>query len=114
MTFADARQNLNGSQTTATDYFRGKTTERLMAAFHPQVEQAMNEVGGTRQYKELVGHFKAIPFAKSDFINIDQYVVPKSFDGLFLVLGQEKQKIQLNHDACVTDLLKKGFSHSAS
>ena len=85
-----------------------------MAASHPHVEQAMNEVGGTRQYKELVGHFKAIPFAKSDFINIDQYVVSNSFDGLFLVLGQEKQKFRLNPDACVTDLLKKRFSHSDS
>ena len=85
-----------------------------MAASHPHVEQAMNEVGGTRQYKELVGHFKAIPFAKSDFIDIDQYVVTKNFDGLFMVLGQEKQKIRLNPDAYVTDLLKKGFSHSAS
>ena len=40
MTFADAKQVLNGSQTAATDYFKGTTTDTL------------------------VGHFNAIPFAR--------------------------------------------------
>jgi hypothetical protein len=58
MTFADAKQILNGSQTAATDYFRGKTTDKLIAAFRPEVEKAMNDVGVTKQYQELVGHSK--------------------------------------------------------
>ena len=65
MTFADARQILNGSQAAVTAYFKGTTTDKLTVAFRPEVENAMNDVGVTRQYKELVGHFKTIPFAKS-------------------------------------------------
>jgi hypothetical protein len=110
MTFADAKQILNGSQTAATDYFRTKTTDKLTAAFRPQVEKAMNEVGVTRQYKELVGYFKAIPFPKSDLINIDQYVVGKSLDGLFVMLAEEERNIRSNPAARVTNLLKEVFA----
>jgi hypothetical protein len=34
-----------------------KTTDKLTAAFKPIVDKSMNEVGVTRQYKELVGRF---------------------------------------------------------
>lgn len=110
MSFADANQILQGSQTAATDYFKGKTTEKLTAAFRPEVEKAMNDVGVTKQYKELVGHFKAIPFAKIDLVDIDRYVVGKSLDGLFLMLAEEERKIRTNPAARVTDLLKEVFS----
>ena len=113
MTFADAKQILNGGQTAATDYFRARTSDKLTAAFRPQVEKAMNEVGVTRQYKELAGHFKAIPFAKNDLVNIDQYVVGKSLDGLFLMLANEERDIRTNPAARVTTLLKDVFSPSA-
>jgi Protein of unknown function (DUF4197) len=113
MTFADAKQILNGSQTAATDYFKTKTTDKLTAAFRPQVEKSMNEVGVTRQYKELVGHFKTIPFAKTDFIDLDQYVVKKSLDGLFVMVAEEERDIRTNPAARVTSLLKDVFGGSA-
>lgn len=109
MTFADATQILNGSQTAATDYFKGKTTEKLTAAFRPEIERAMNEVGVTKQYKELVRHFKAILLPKSDLVDIDHYVVRKSLDGLFVMLAEEERDIRANPAARVTDLLKKVF-----
>ena len=109
MTFADAKTILNGSQTSATDYFKGKTTDKLAVAFRPQVEKAMNEVGVTKQYKELVGHFKAIPFAKTDLIDIDQYVLRKSLDGLFVMVAEEERDIRTNPTARVTNPLKEVF-----
>ena len=98
MSFADANQILHGNQTAATDYFKGKTTEKWTA------------VGVTKQYKELVGHFKAIPFAKSDLVDIDRYVEGKSLDGLFIMLAEEEQKIRTNPAARVTGLLKEVFA----
>ena len=64
MSFDDARKILGGNETAATDYFRGKTTDKLTTAFKPIVDKSMNEVGVTRQYKELVGRFQAIPFCQ--------------------------------------------------
>jgi len=59
MSFEDARKILSGGDTAATEYFRGKTTDKLTTAFRPTVEQATNEVGVTRQYKDLVGRYQA-------------------------------------------------------
>ena len=109
MTFDDAKKVLNGGDTAATDYFKGKTTDKLTAAFRPVVEKSMNEVGVTRKYKEMVGRYEAIPFSKDIAIDPDQYVVEKAMDGLFYVLGQEEKKIRSNPAARVNDLLKEVF-----
>lgn len=109
MTFEDARKILSGHETAATDYFKGKTTDKLTVVFKPIVDKAMDEVGVTHQYKELVGRFHAIPFVKSETFDIDQYVVTKAFDGLFHVLGEEEKKIRTNPAARVTDLLREVF-----
>ncbi len=110
MTFDDARKILNGSDMAATEYFRGKTSEKLTAAFRPVVDRTMNEFNVSRQYKDLVGRYQAIPFAKTEAVDIDGYVVSKSLDGLFYVLGEEERKIRTNPAARVTDLLKEVFA----
>jgi len=110
MTFDDARKILSGGDTAVTDYFKGKTTDKLTVAFRPVVEKTMNEVGVTRQYKDLVGRFQAIPFMNSEAFNIDSYVVKKTLDGMFHVLGQEEKKIRTDPAARVTDLLKQVFA----
>ena len=109
MTFEDVRKIWSGNDTAATDYFKGKTTDRLTAAFRPVVDKAMNEVGVTRQYKELVGKYESIPFVKKETFDIDGYVVTKALDGLFHVVGEEERKIRTNPQARVTDLLKEVF-----
>jgi hypothetical protein len=109
MTFEDVRKIWSGNETAATDYFKGKTTDRLTAAFRPVVDKTMNEVGVTRQYKELVGKYESIPFVKKETFDIDGYVVTKALDGLFHVVGEEERKIRTNPQARVTDLLKEVF-----
>ncbi|MGH7830141.1 MAG: DUF4197 domain-containing protein [Candidatus Binatia bacterium] len=110
MSFDDARKILTGNDTAATDYFKNKTSDRLATAFRPTVEKSMNEVGVTKQYKELVGRYEGIPFAKSVAFDLDDYVVTKAIDGLFLVVGQEEKKIRKDPAARVTDLLKEVFA----
>jgi uncharacterized protein DUF4197 len=109
MTFDDARRILDGGNTAATEYFKTKTSDHLAVAFRPIVEGAMNEVGVTRQYRELVGRATAIPFLKLDTLDLDQYVVGKGLDGLFHVLGEQEQKIRLDPAARVTELLREVF-----
>lgn len=109
MTFADAQQILSGPDRAATEYFKAKTSAQLTAAFRPHVERAMNQVGVTRQYKELVQRYRTIPFPKTELVDLDQYVVGKGLEGLFLMLGQEEEAIRKNPAARVTDLLKKVF-----
>ena len=109
MSFGDARKILNGGDTAATEYFKGKTTPRLTSAFRPVVERSMSQVGVSRQYKGLVGRFEAIPFAKSQAFDLDGYVVEKGLGGLFTVLGEQEKQIRTNPTARATDLLKEVF-----
>jgi hypothetical protein len=109
MSFDDARQILGGGDTAATEYFKRKTTDRLVEAFSPIVQQATSEVGVTRQYKDLMARSQAIPFVKTESLDVDHYVVTKALDGLFFVLAQEEKKIRTDPTARVTDLLKEVF-----
>ncbi len=109
MSFDDASKILNGNDTAATDYFKGKTSTKLHSAFRPTVKTVMADVGVTRQYNDLIGRYKAVPFAQSISFDIDQYVTEKTTDGLFFVVGQEEKKIRTNPAVRVTDLLKDVF-----
>ncbi|HNP60419.1 MAG TPA: DUF4197 domain-containing protein [Nitrospirales bacterium] len=109
MSFDDAKKILNGKDTAATDYFQGKTRDQLAIAFKPEVEKTMSQVGVTKQYKDLVGQYTTLPFVTVPAFNLDDYVVGKSLDGLFLILGEEEKKIRTNPTARVTDLLKDVF-----
>jgi len=109
MSFDDVRKILSGNDTAATDYFKAKTTNPLTNVFKPIVSNSMNEVGVTRQYKELVGRYESIPFVKKESFDLDQYVVSKALGGLFYMVGEEEKKIRKNPAARTTDLLKDVF-----
>lgn len=109
MTLEDGRKILSGGDTAATDYFKTKTVASLTSTFRPIVEKAMEETGVTRRYQQLMRGLPALPFAKRDSFNINEYVVSKSLDGLFHVLGEEEKKIRTEPAARVTTLLKEVF-----
>ena len=109
LTIDDSRKILTGNDTAVTEYFKGKTTDKLSLAFRPVVDQAIGEVGVARQYQELVSRFQAIPFVKAESLDINRYVVDKSLAGLFHVLGEQEKQIRTNPAARATDLLKQVF-----
>ena len=109
MSFDDARKILNGNDTAATDYFKSKTSKKLETAFLPSVKDVMDQVGVNRQYNDLIGKYKDVPFSKNIAFDANQYVTEKATDGLFFVVGQEEKKIRTNPAARATDLLKEVF-----
>jgi hypothetical protein len=111
MTFADARGILTGGDTAATNYFKEKTSDQLRVAFRPPVKSAMEEAGVTQRYKAMTGQLSSMPFAHAPSFDLDEYVVAKTLDGLFYVLGQEEKKIRTNPAAQVTPLLRQVFGH---
>jgi hypothetical protein len=72
MSFDDARNILNGRDTAATDYFKSKTSKKLQTAFLPSVKDVMDQVGVNRQYNDLIGRYKDVPFAKSIAFDVNQ------------------------------------------
>jgi hypothetical protein len=109
MTFDDARKILTGGNTSATEYFKAKTSEKLTVAFRPTVESAMADTGVVTQYKQLTGGLQSLPFGRRQSFDITDYVVGKTLDGLFYTLGQEEKKIRTNPAAQITPLLKQVF-----
>jgi len=109
MTFADARNILDGRDDAATSYFRQKTSAELQRAFKPVVNQAMSEVGVTQAYQTIDQKIRVLPFTETLRFDLDQYVTDKALDGLFLMLAAEEKKIRQDPAARVTDLLKKVF-----
>ena len=109
ISFDDARDILSGNDTAATDYFKEKTTGQLTEAFEPVVKKVMEQNGTARQYNALAEQYKSIPFAKSQNLDIDHYVVTKALDGLFYELAEQEKQIRKNPTARTTALLKQVF-----
>ena len=109
MNFEDARRLLTGGETAATSYFQAKTSENLTAAFRPIVAKTMaeNEVG--RHFQNMLNAARRLPMMKTEALDIETYVVSKSLDGLFLMIGNEERKIRKDPAARVTSILKEVF-----
>lgn len=108
--FDDARKILAGDDTAATEYFQKKTSQRLFNAFKPIVSSAMNDVGVTRNFKEMMSKYEKIPLMESVHIDLDTYVTNEALDGLFHMVGEEEKKIREDPAARVTELLQKVFA----
>jgi hypothetical protein len=109
MSINDARGILTGNDTAATDYFRRATSEDLTAAFAPIVHRSMQNVGVVREYQQLMQNSMAGALLRNQKFNLDDYVVGKTLDGLFYMLGQQEKQIRQNPAARTTDLLKQVF-----
>jgi hypothetical protein len=109
MTIADAKGVVTGGRTAGTDFFKRTTTTEIQSAFRPIVEKAMAKTGVTEQYQALMASAPKLPFARLPTLDVNQYVLDKSTDGLFTVMGQEETKIRTDPAAQVTPLLKTVF-----
>ena len=108
MSIADARQILSGGDTAATDYFKRQTSADLTTAFAPIVHRSMENVGVVKQYDQLMQSPLANSLGGQRF-NLDDYVVGKTLDGLFYMVGEEEKKIRKDPLARTTSLLKEVF-----
>ncbi len=109
MTIADARKILSGNDTAATEYFKRQSSAELTTAFAPVVHRSMENVGVIKQYNQVMQNPMAGRVADSQNFNLDRYVVGKTLDGLFYVMGEEEKKIRKDPAAQTTALLKEIF-----
>lgn len=110
MTFTDALNILKGNKDAATQYFKQKTTEKLVAAFTPSVQASLEKTGATKHYGDIVTTYNKFPttFKKLN-PDLTSYVVSKAVDALFDQVAKEEANIRANPMARTSDLLKKVF-----
>lgn len=109
MSFADAKNILFGSDTAATSYLRQNTYGSLYTAFSPHIKKALDETTATALWDDLARTYNKLPLTKKVETDLVKYTTNKGLKGLFVVVGQEEQKIRKDPVAQTTDLLKKVF-----
>lgn len=116
MTLQDAIGLVRGGETSATDFFRRTSEQKLYDAFRPIVEKQTAAVGVTQRYKDFSkkagGSTVAAALLGDKGMNggdLDDYVTREAIDGLFHVIGEQEKQIRQNPAARTTDLLRKVF-----
>jgi hypothetical protein len=110
MTLTDALNIVKGSNDAATNYFRGKTKEKLILAFTPSVKGSLDKVNATKHYSDIISSYNKLPttFKKAN-PDLTSYVVGRAVDALFDQVAKEEANIRANPTARATDILKKVF-----
>lgn len=110
MTISDALKIVSGQKDAATQYFREKTTAKLVAAFTPSVKSSLDKVDATKHYTDIVTTYNKLPttFNKAN-PDLTSFVVGKAVDALFDQVAKEEANIRENPMARTSDILKKVF-----
>ena len=118
MTLQDAIGLVRGGETSATDFFRRSSEQKLYAAFRPIVEKQTASVGVTQKYKDfskkaggssmgaLLGGGGQGSATSTD---LDDYVTREAIDGLFHVIAEQEKQIRQNPASRTTELLRRVF-----
>jgi Protein of unknown function (DUF4197) len=108
MSFEDARKILTGDDTAATEYFKRASSDDLTEVFSPIVSRSMERAGIVQQYDRVIANAPGGKTLAGEF-DLNKYVVSKTLDGLFFMLGEEEKKIRKDPAAQTTAFLKEVF-----
>jgi len=110
MTIADAIGLVKNGDTSATHFFRVKTTERLVAAFSPVIKTSLDKLDATKYYADVVNTYNNFPTTfKKINPDLPGHVTGKAIEALFDLVGKEEKNIRQNIAARTSDLLRKVF-----
>ncbi|WP_295127070.1 DUF4197 domain-containing protein [uncultured Chitinophaga sp.] len=113
MSITDALKLVTGGNTSATDYFKGKTTDTLRGAFKPVIASSLEKTSATRYYGDLVTKYNSLPTTMNKVNpNLDEYVTDMAVKALFDQIAKEEANIRANPAAQTSALLKKVFGKS--
>ena len=110
MTLSDAIGLVKNGDTSATHFFRVKTTEKLIVAFTPVIKSSLDKVNATKYYGDIINTYNSFPTTINK-INPDltSFVTGKATDALFDLVAKEERNIRSNFAARTTELLRKVF-----
>jgi uncharacterized protein YceK len=109
MTLSDAIGLVKNGDTSATHFFREKTTAKLIAAFLPVIKASLDKVDATKYYGEMVSKYNSLPLVKKANPDLPGFVTDKATVALFDLVAKEELNIRQNIAARTSDLLKKVF-----
>lgn len=110
MTLSDAIGLVRNGDTSATHFFRVKTTDKLIAAFLPVIKASLDKVEATKYYGDVITKYNNFPTTfKKINPDLPSFVTNKATDALFDLVAIEERNIRTNIAARTSDILKKVF-----
>jgi len=110
MTLTEALNIVRGNDDAATQYFKQKTSQKLITAFTPSVQSSLDKVSATKYYGDIVNSYNKLPTTFNK-VNPDltSFVTGKAVDALFDQVAKEEANIRANPVARTSDILRKVF-----
>ena len=105
----DALGIVRGGSTSVTDFFARQTREPLGVRFLPIVTRATEKVQLAERYNAFASKAAALGLVKGDDANLQRHVTAKALDGLYLMIGEEEQRIRADPLKTGSAILKKVF-----
>jgi len=109
MSITDAAGILQGNDTAATSYLKGKTTPKLTEAFKPVIQTSLDKVDATSKWATIIDLYNQIPFVKKMNPDLAAYVTDRALYGMFVQVAEQEKLIRKDPLAQTTSLLKKVF-----
>jgi len=114
MTIMDAINIIKGQSNAATEYFRQKTTSKLIAAFMPVIKSSLDKFSATKYYGDVVNTYNNFPTTINKLNpDLPSFVAGKAINALFDQVAKEEANIRSNVSARSTDMMKKVFGWAA-
>lgn len=109
ITIEDALQILNGGDTAATDFLRGKTETQLRSAFTPYLRTSLAESGAFSTVENIAGNYGLGGVSSQLQSDLTNHAVELGLNGLFFYVAEEEKKIRENPVARTTEILRRVF-----
>ena len=107
----DALGIVRGGSTSVTEFFARKTREPLGVKFLPIVTRATEKVKLAERYNAFAGKAANLGLLKGDDVNLQRHVTAKALDGLYLMIGEEEQRIRADPLKTGSAILRKVFGN---
>ena len=110
MSISDSIGLVKNGDTSATHFFRVKTTEKLVAAFQPVIKASLDKLEATKYYGDIVNTYNNFPTTlKKLNPDLNAFVTNRATEALFDLVAKEELNIRQNLAARTTELLRKVF-----
>jgi len=94
MNVTEAKNILQGGETSVTNFFAEKTRKQLGDKFVQVVTKATGTVGLANRCNEFAGKTAGFGLVKKEDANLQRHLTGKSLEGLYLIVGEKERQIR--------------------
>lgn len=109
MSISDAKQILTGGDTSVTDFFRGKTQDKLALQFLPVVKKVTDRSDLSAKYNSAMSLAPKLGVLAKDQATVEGYVTQRALDGLYTMIAEEEKAIRADPIGTGSKLIGKVF-----